>query len=315
MPSNSRTLRPHRRGLPLALCLAMAGCQSTDTGDPTPKPLTPEQLTSRSSKQDEQSLGAFLADVDGQMRAWNRLFLSSETDEDRRKARLLELNLMSATRKRSAELLQTLESGAPTNRIVAAAALGFTREAAAQGPLLAALSSEDELLRSSALLGLWLLGRADTPLDKVCELLRNSISEEERNNAALCLLYLVRAGAGGECVLAAARAGLVDPLPGVRAQCTLLLAQLKDGDSFQPIADRLHDETNFVALAAGRALAYLGRAVTAEKGRCARALVKAWIAAKEPRKSAFLRDMLSLEPPRNYGDKEEDWLEWSLRLP
>jgi len=28
-----------------------------------------------------------------------------------------------------------------------------------------------------------------------------------------------------------------------------------------------------------------------------------------------LRDMLSLEPPRNYGDKEEDWLEWSLRLP
>ena len=107
----------------------------------------------------------------------------------------------------------------------------------------------------------------------------------------------------------------IDPLPGVRAQCTLLLAQLKDGDSFQPIADRLHDETNFVALAAGRALAYLGREVTAEKGRCARALVKAWIAAKEPRKSAFLRDMLSLEPPRNYGDKEEDWLEWSLRLP
>lgn len=315
MRTNDRPSRPRDRGLLFALCLALASCRSTDKGDSAPTPLKPEELASRSTRQEDQSLGAFLVDIDGQMRAWNRLFLSSETDEDRRKARLLELNLMSATRKRSAELLQTLESGAPTNRIVAAAALGFTRDAAAQGPLLAALSSEDERLRSAALLGLWLLGRADTPLDKVCELLRNSVSEEERNNAALCLLYLVRAGAGGECVLAAARAGIVDPLPGVRAQCTLLLAQLKDGDSFQPIADRLHDETNFVALAAGRSLAYLGRAVTAEKGRCARALVKAWIAAEEPRKAAFLRDMLSLEPPRNYGDKEEDWLEWSLRLP
>lgn len=315
MRSNSRSLPPRPGMLLVAACLAMASCRSSDGGDTTPKPLKPEELASRSTKQEEQSLGAFLADIDGQMRAWNRLFLSSETDEDRRKARLLELNLMSATRKRGAELLQTLESGAPTNRIVAAAALGFTRDASAQGPLLAALSSEDELLRSAALLGLWLLGRSDTPLDKVCELLRNSVSEEERNNAALCLLYLVRAGAGGDCVLAAARAGIVDPLPGVRAQCTLLLAQLKDSDSFQPIADRLHDETNFVALAAGRSLAYIGRSVTADKGRCARALVKAWIAAEEPRKTSFLRDMLSLEPPRNYGDKEEDWLEWSLRLP
>jgi hypothetical protein len=312
-----RSFRPRGHGVVLALCLALAGCQGTNdkSGAGEPAPLKPEELASRSAKQEAQSLGAFLADVDGQMRAWNRLFLSSETDEDRRKARLLELNLMSATRKRSAELLQTLESGAPTNRIVAAAALGFTREAPAQGPLIAALSSEDERLRSAALLGLWLLGRSDTPLDKVCELLRNSVSEEERNNAALCLLYLVRAGAEGECVLAAARAGIVDPLPGVRAQCTLLLAQLKDSDSFQPIADRLHDETNFVALAAGRSLAYLGKAVTAEKGRCARALVKAWTAVEEPRKSAFMRDMLALEPPRNYGEKEEDWLEWSLRLP
>lgn len=306
----------NRHLLPFALaaCALVAGCNSTKPND-GPQPLTPEELASRNQPRKQAPIGAFLVDVDGQIRAWNRLFLSGETDEDKRKARLLELNLMSETKKRREELVQELTSGAPNNRIVAAAALGFTREPQAQGPLLAALSEPDERLRSAALMGLWLLGRSDTPLDRVCELLRNSTSEEERNNAALCLLTLVKAGASGDCVLQAARTGIVDPSPGVQSQSILLLAQLKDLESFQPIADGLHSEVNIVALASARALAYLGRELTAEKGRCARALVEAWAKASEPRKSAFMRNMLYLEPPRNYGDKEADWLEWALRLP
>lgn len=298
----------------LAVLALFAACNSTKSNE-GPQPLTPEELAARGQSRKQVPIGAFLVDIDGQLRAWNRLFLSSETEEDKRKARLLELNLMTETKKRREELVQELASGAPNNRIVAAAALGFTREAEAQGPLLAALADQDERLRSAALMGLWLLGRADTPLDRVCELLRNSTSEEERNNAALCLLTLVKAGASGDCVVQAARTGLIDPSPGVQSQCILLLAQLKDIDSFQPIADGLHSETNLVASASARALSYLGHEITAEKGRCARALVEAWAKADEPRKSAFLRNMIALEPPRNYGDKEADWLEWALRLP
>lgn len=306
----------NRHFLPFALgaCALVGGCNSSKSND-GPQPLTPEELATRGQTRKQAPIGSFLSDIDGQIRAWNRLFLSGETDEDKRKARLLELNLMTETKRRRDELVQELSTGAPNNRIVAAAALGFTRDPQAQGPLLAALSEPDELLRSAALMGLWLLGRADTPLDRVCELLRNSTSEEERNNAALCLLTLVKAGASGECVLQAARTGIVDPSPGVQSQSILLLAQLKDVESFQPIADGLHSEVNLVSYAAARALAYLGHELPAEKGRCARALVEAWVKASEPRKSSLMRNMLFLEPPRNYGDKEADWMEWALRLP
>jgi len=299
----------------LTALLVISACTSNQPSDGTPQSINPEELSSRTKQTKEQPIGAYLTDLDGQIRAWNRLFLSGETDEDKRKARLLELNLMSSTKKRRDELLEVLASGALNNRIVAAAALGFTRDVAAQGPLLAALSEQDELLRSSALMGLWLLGRSDTPLDRVCDLLRTSTSEEERNIAALCLVSLVRAGAKSDCVLASARIGLVDPSPGVQSQCILLLANLKDAESLQPIADRLHDQTNLVALAAARALSYMGRELTAEKGRCARALVEAWAKAEGPRKQGLMRNMLLLEPPRNYGDKEEEWVEWALRLP
>lgn len=92
----------------LTALLLVSACTSNQPSDGTPQSITPEELASRTKQAKEQPIGAYLTDLDGQIRAWNRLFLSGETDEDKRKARLLELNLMSTTKKRRDELLEVL---------------------------------------------------------------------------------------------------------------------------------------------------------------------------------------------------------------
>ena len=261
-----------------------------------------------------ESIGTFLSEVNSTIKAWNNLFLSANSDQDKRKARLLEDDLMRVTHKRRAELVMELESGPLNNRIVAAAALGFTRESEAQSPLLAALDDQSEEVVSSALLGLWLLGRSDTPLDKICPLLTRGRSENVRTNAALCLATLLQAGAKGDCALQAARLGILDPAPTVRAHCALILADQKDTASMQAIYDLLYDETPLVVSAATRALVFLAREDPHVKGPAARALVKAWLTAKDETKGQLFKGMVALAES-NYGSDEKEWIKWADRLP
>lgn len=310
-------LSSHARAAVLAAFVLTACASSGSKSGKGPKEPDREikpigDLVEATSKPD--SIGTFLKDVNGSIKAWNNLFLSANSDQDRRKARLLEEDLMRVTHKRRAELVTELESGPLNNRIVAAAALGFTRESEAQSPLLAALDDSNEEVVSSALLGLWLLGRSDTPLDKICPLLTGGRSENVRTNAALCLATLLQSGAKGDCALQAARLGILDPAPTVRAHCALILADQKDTASLQAICDRLYDETPLVVSAATRALVFLGREDPHTKGPAARALVKAWLPAKEEPKAHLFKGMVALAES-NYGSDEKEWIKWAERLP
>lgn len=259
-------------------------------------------------------IGKLLTEIDASIRAWNNLLLTADTADERRKARMLEDNLSRVTHQRRGEIIEQLESGPLNNRVVAASALGFTRDIEAQSPLIAALDDTYPEVVGNALLGLMLLGRVDTPLDPICRLMQGSPDESVRRNAAQCIGSLVQTGARSECVRIAARQGLSDSEPGVRSQSALLLATLIDLDSLSPLCDRLYDDTPLVAAAAARAVAYIGGESPPNKGTAARALARAFAEAKGPMLAHYRRALVELAG-MDYGDEPKDWGEWANRLP
>lgn len=311
-----------RHALPLLLALA-AGCASS-ASDKSPaeeaaaatKSSAPEQPIAQivEATREPEPIGKLLQSLDQQITAWNNLFLAATTEGDRAKARNLEKSIMTTTHNRRREILEQLESGPLTNRIVAAAALGFTRDQAVQSPLLAALEDPEPQVVSAALLGLWLLGRQDTPLERICDHLTAGHTEEVRTNAALCLSTLVRNGARSPAVLPALRIGLLDSAATVRAHCALALAELGDSESFQAIADMMTEKTTLAVAASARAVSFLATKDNKLRGKAARAMVGAWLNAEEPAKTSIYRSMVELSG-LNYGNDEEEWLKWATRLP
>jgi hypothetical protein len=298
----------------LAFILCAAGCASSGSkGSSSTAPERPiEDLVAATKK--PESIGKFLADVNQAIKAWNNLFLDAQSDAERSRARLLETHLTTVTHQRREEIIRELESGPLNNRIVAAAALGFTHDVEAQSPLIAALSDQHEEVIANALFGLWLLGRTDTPIETVCPLFSTRYGDNVRTHASLLLTALTKDGASAPCALSAARLGLLDPTPEVRVHSALILANLKDSESVQAIVDRLTDDEVIVVSAAARTLVYLGTEDPHQRGVAARALVKAWITAKDPEKTVLSRSLVELADV-NYGSNEEEWAKWASRLP
>lgn len=298
-----------RVGGTLGAALLLGACASTPEA-PKGEPYD----AARIRVPDDDPIGLFLADVDASVRAWNHLALAATSVDEQRKAKLLAQDLTRRTTKRQEQLLAQLGTGPPYNRMVAAAALGFTDADEALGPLLAALEDPEPRVRANALLGLGLLARRETPLDGIAEHLGKE-AQAGRTNAAFALRQILAAGAEADpTVLAAARAGLDDPEPSVRAQCALILAAVDDSDAVEELALLLHDATPISALAASRALAYLGSRDPHVKGTCARALASNLDSVDAGVRRGLLRSLMALSG-RNYGNESKDWLEWAHRLP
>lgn len=293
-----------------AACASTTKKSATESTDPE-KPIG--QLVESTRTPDAP--GKFLADLDARIRGWTTLALSAQSQEDRRKASLLEQNLMYVTVNRTDELIEQLESGPEQNQIVAAAALGFTRNARAQSPLIAALDNPSKAVVANALLGLAILGRSDTPLGKVCTHLSDSTDSWVRSNAAWCAANLVQAGQRDDCIVGAARRGLADQEPAVRSQCALILASLVDAPSLGDLTERLYDPIPLVRSACARAIAYIGSESPQDKGKAARALTQAYAKANESERAPLLRAMVELAGTSTYGKEPQEWLEWSQRLP
>lgn len=301
----------------LPVLVVSSGCRSSGTKanalDPD-REIKPIGALVEATKKPE-SIGKLLADLNSSIKAWNNLNLAAKTPKEQARARDIELHIQTVAHQRRGEIVSELESGPLNNRIVAATALGFTRDAEAQGPLMAALEDSHEEVINNALIGLWLLGRTDTPIEKVCPLLSTTHSDDVRSNAALLLAMLTREGQAGECELPAARMGLLDTSPTVRAHSAMILANRLDSQSMQALLDRLDDDTVLVSAAAARAITYVGKSVPQAKGPAARGLVKAWIAATdEARKKIVLASLVDLAQS-NYGSDEKEWIKWAERLP
>ena len=302
------------RALGLALCALFAGCA---TDGSTAEPVTDEETFEAlgPSTRSDDAIGKYLTDLSTSMNAWMQKTMNAATEQERNKQSLLEINIRERVRNRKDEILVQLEAGPAKNRIIAAAALGFSDDPSVLSPLLAALDDRNPKVVSNALLGLTVLNSPETPLAPVAELLKYGEDPKTRWSAANCARSLIEAGADGDPVLEAARGGLADvEEPMVRSQCALILARLEDEESIDALTLLLYDETPLVSVTAGRSLAYIGRRVDTAKGDAARSLVTALTEGDRELRLRIHPSLVELSR-RDYELDIEEWTRWVSRLP
>lgn len=308
-----------RRALPLPLLatllllllLGLVACQTAEPvkksyGEPEPYVPLPDA--------GPEPLGFFLANLDRSLQQWSDLMLAAGDTREQSALLALELSLRDRVQKRRDELLETLETGAPLNRRIAAAALGFSQDPTVLGPLLAVLKEPEPELVQKALLGIGVLAIPETPLDEPRRLLLDANEEWTRINAAFALFAIARAGARSDELAEACRAGLADTEPGVRAQCASALGVLADPGAVEPLRGLLLDEANLPALAAAFSLAQIGKDHPESKGAVARSLASALDSVKAGRRTQILRALRWLSGT-DLGEKANPWLEWAAKLP
>jgi hypothetical protein len=304
---------PHSALVVLLVFLGLipAGCQSAEKdkqsyGEPEPYVPLPDE--------GPESIGFFLARFDRSLRQWSDLVLTASTPREQNELQALEIIMRDRAKKRRDELVTTLETGAPLNRRIAAAALGFSQDPTVLGPLLVVLEERDPELVQKALLGIGVLAHPETPLVELRRLLLDADEEWTRNNAAFALLSLARAGAKSGELAEACRAGLADSEPGVRAQCASALGVVADAEAVAPLRGLLLDEASLAALAASVSLARIGKEHPETKGTVARALATALESVESARRQQILGALRWLSD-MDLGESARPWLEWSAKLP
>jgi HEAT repeat protein len=257
--------------------------------------------------------------MDNRLRAWTNLTLTASTEADYRKWKVLEEDIVYRATRRKEELLEQLETGPPTNRMIAAMSLGFVRPPEegdkVVGPLLNALGDQDPQVVNNAVVALGMLASPETPVAPIAALLVDSSDDRLRLNAALALRKVVEAGAVWEPKwIGEVRHGLIDTDHGVVAQSALLLGLIADVESIESLTPLLVQEPPLVCSAAAKALALIGSRVPESKGACARALVLGFTKAPEALRPRVHRALVELAS-RDYGDDEDAWNEWAQRQP
>lgn len=307
------------RALTLLSTVLLAACSSTGASSESvldaEREKMPVEVYNSRAMLDRSGIGSYLVALDRSIQQWNQIFLTGNRVRDQRKLKGVAEDIGYRTRKLFPEIVAQLETGPRYNRRVAAAALGFVQQSEALSPLLNALSDQDAEVRANACLGLAVLGDSATPLAGVVHEMKFGAEESNRSNASLAILEVLRSGGqGGPEVVEAARLGLHDTAPFVRTQSALILAHELDVSSITDLRlQLLEDEANSAAMAAARALAYIGQKEMRVKGECARALTSALPRVNKIVKTEVLAVLSRLAELR-YAD-DEDWIEWSHRLP
>jgi len=300
---------------PIILCF-VAACAAP----PAPEagqvvdPFDGEPVLLSSTPAAEVPLGKFLADMATSIQAWSQKTWSSTSSADLRKQNLLEHHITQMARDRKEDLLHVLEAGPQHSRVIAAAAIGFTRHQDVLSPLLDAIDDPDPRLVSNALLGLTILEHPDTPTEPITSILRYDADPQLRWGAAYCARTLVERGVNNEELTEAARSALHDTEPVVRAQCCLLLGIVADAESFAAIEGLLRDKVPLVTAAAVRAIGLLGERSAELKGDCARALTGELGSESREMRSRVRMSLVKLSN-RDYGNDVDRWRVWSSRLP
>ncbi len=300
----------------------LAGCGSTGKSSSEPEKPKTSEIESFVPVQvkEPDPIGKLLLDLDQQMQRWSSLVLTASTSEEQRLTRAIEAQLQSATLERKSELIAQLETGPPINRVRAAGVLGFTHLAEVQSPLLHALSDSNHDVVHNALISLAVLERDDTPLLEIEKLATQHPEASTRSNA----MYAMRCILGRkqplartpetEGALRAARAGVVDTEPFVRAQSALILGLFGDEESLRGMADLLKDGAPHVRLAALEGMLLIGQRSKTGKGPAARHLTQALASGDKSMRPSVRRTLVRLAE-LDYGSDPKDWAEWAAKLP
>ncbi|MEM9383029.1 MAG: HEAT repeat domain-containing protein [Planctomycetota bacterium] len=303
-------------------CSSTSGGQSATDQDGNPiewiGPTEPVPYEKDSAKKDVRT-ASLLAEMDRRIILWNGIVLEGQESKDASRLDVVESSLRFDSARYIEILVEQLEIGPPSNRRIAAAALGFSESSAALGPLVAALDDPSSEVVANALLGLSILRDPETPLRPIAAKLGDPLASiPVRSNAgrAIRALNLTELeDVDRTAVVEAGRIALGDDESALRVNGALVLAQVGDSESVGRVARYLGDESQIVVRAASRSLARLGSVDDAQFGRAVRALVAAMTGTDDDAIRAAILDDLQALTKINYGDDEEEWIKFAQKLP
>ncbi|MFO0981239.1 MAG: HEAT repeat domain-containing protein [Planctomycetota bacterium] len=211
-------------------------------------------------------------------------------------------------------ILNELKTGNQRNRVIAAAALGFTptiskddkeepRSRRAVPALLEALDEGDDLLTQNAMLALQQIADPDTPREPIFKLLLNHHNPEVRANAALAAARLIRPEEASRWLAELSAAYNSDDEPKVKLHVVKALGNTKHADAAFVLTRALNDKTPTVQAAAADALGNLG---FPEACRYLIDKLDAGVAAVRD----IAHDALCRLAGKDYGTRRDDWQDW-----
>ncbi len=312
----------------LATPLLFVACVSSSKAPAKQKPRYGKPSVSIGADEDVNVDNLFIR-LDLAQRYWSNLQITAKDSTEKHRAEKVEEDIRFRATRHQSDLIVALESGPPSQRQIAAFALGFSEvrrlpsdvrdDARAYrvdpvGPLTAALQDPVPQVVANAAYALGLQARADAPNSQLVQLLGTSPSNELRINASWALLQLVSVGAQPEDFLPIVRRALSDEEHGVRSHAAQIIAHVGDYESIEALAAVLRDEQNLPAAAASRSLTYMGHRSKVHMGTCARALATALPDVRPAVRTWILPDLIALAG-RNYGeDADDEWLRWANEL-
>ena len=269
--------------------------------------------------QDRRNAGLVIAEIDKSLRAWNNIVLEGKASNDLTRLDLLESTMRRQVQKYHTLLVDQVQTGPLVNRQVAAAALGFSDDPRALGPLLGALQDSSDDVVANALLGLSTLRSPNTQVGGIASLFADQTKPVNiRSNAGRTLRALQLGslqGTARDQIIDAARLALGDEEASVRVHGSLLLAEVVDTEAIQRLSLLLTDTSPLVARAASRSIARIGSVDNSLKGTAARALTTSIQRVDRTAVRKSLLDDLQRMAQVNYGDDTEAWIEYAHKLP
>ncbi len=277
----------------LAAAALCAGCSATAEDELQERlkggrPLTPQEMEyQRRLALSEQGTLArperakLILELDRSLQHWHVSTVDQVGNEKKRLTESFDEVLQVTVYMNFDQILDVLETGAPNQRGIAAAALGFSRlqepddpvlraefvrrwpqvYPRAIGPLVRHLAAEEPYLVQNCLLALWRLGDPSTPVEPVLELLA-SPAVDIRSNAALALSTILTPETG-EGAISALLNALYDDHPKVRNHAASAVGALRHKGAAGRLAQLLDDPYLLVQANAARALGQLG-----DRGNC-----------------------------------------------
>lgn len=268
----------------LALLPGIVACRTArEAPDPNPRtagegrsatpPLSREdrlflaKLSEAQAKATQQDAPELFFNLNQLLKSWQDAAILKQSSKNARLHDSLQEMLTRTVYLNFDTILDQLEHGPQPNRVIAAAALGFSRipenpqfpqvHPRALPALLQALDSGDDAIVENALLGLRVLADPSTPLDRVLPLLTGHHNPDVRANAALCIATVVQPGKSDR-VLPYVLPALKDEDPKVRNHAVNIVRALKDPGAVSALVPLLADRYELIRANTARTLGDLG---------------------------------------------------------
>jgi len=304
--------------LPILIAPLLVACASTTPTRLDPVPLTAEEIEFLRKLEDPETFSlvqdtpALFHNLDSLLNAWLESSLSKNSPKHVRIYTNLGEILTRRVYVNFETILDQFHNGPPPNRIIAAAALGFSRipendsfpavHTRAIDALISDLDCGDDSVIKNILLSLYNLADPATPLTRILDIMVQHHDPDVRANASLAVQAIATEDKA-DLILPYMFPGLKDDEPKVRNHCILIAMKLKDKGAITALVELLKDSYALIQANAAVALGEMG-----DSSLCG-SLIPLLNSRYQIVRECVLKSLKKLSG-EDYGFELEDWKAW-----